>query len=92
METLAREIKEETGLNSLQGVYPYTMFLSDIRITHEQNDVGLIFSVYRLDMTSPFYPTLSKEHVCFDWFTPFEAAQKLVQYPKEFIESIARLG
>lgn len=92
METLLREVKEETGLDGINEFYPFTMVLTDIRIPIQDGSVGLIFSIFRCNLSIPFQPILSSEHINFGWFTPFEASQKLnAQYPIEFIEKLTRL-
>lgn len=92
MDTLVREVKEETGLDHFNQVCPFTMLLTNIRIRTQDDEVGLIFSVFRCDISGPFDPVLSDEHTNFGWFTPLEAAQKLInQYPIEFIENLSRL-
>ncbi|MBA3958127.1 MAG: NUDIX hydrolase [Parachlamydiaceae bacterium] len=92
MDTLLREVKEETGLNSFNEAYHFTTALSDIRIPIQDDSVGLIFFVFRLNLSSPFQPILSNEHIDFGWFTPFEASQKLKeQYPIEFIEKLTHI-
>ena len=93
MDTLIREVKEETGLDGISEFHPFTMVLTNIRIPIYDDSVGLIFSIFRCNLSIPFQPILSSEHINFGWFTPFEASQKLkVQYPIEFIENLARLN
>ena len=92
METLLREVKEETGLDDINEFYPFTMVLTDIRIPIQDGSVGLIFSIFRCNLSIPFQPILSSEHINFGWFTPFEASQKLkAQYPIEFVEKLANM-
>lgn len=68
---------------------PYATVLTNIRIPLDNEDVVLIFSVFRYDLSDSFEPTLSTEDIRFGWFTPSEAAQKLkAQYPIEFITSL----
>jgi 8-oxo-dGTP diphosphatase len=93
VETLRRELEEETGLKNIEGAYPFTMIVTHIRIPTQTNDVGLILSIYRYDMNSTFTPQLSAEHTNFGWFTIPEAAELLKsQYPSEFIDSLAQLA
>src|ERR1700733_5572754 len=73
MDTLVREVKEETGLEGVSEFYPFTMVHTDIRIPMDDDSVGLIFSIYRCNLSIPFQPILSKEHINFGWFTPLEA-------------------
>lgn len=92
MDTLVREVKEETGLDGINEFYPFTMVLTDIRIPIYEDSVGLIFSIFRCNLLRPFQPILSSEHINFGWFSPLEASQKLkAQYPLEFIEKLTIL-
>lgn len=86
--TLIRELDEEIGLNDLPECRPFSMILTDIRIPAENGEVGLIFSVFLVDILFPFHPKLSDEHCNFGWFSSFETTQKLTQYPEEFKEKL----
>lgn len=91
IDTLMREVQEETGLATFHQFDHFTTVLTDIRIPIRDDSVGLIFSIFRVNLSLPFQPILSSEHINFGWFTPFEAAQKLkTQYPAEFIESLLK--
>jgi len=93
IDTLLREIKEETGLNNICEVHPFMMALTDIRIPALEGDVGLIFSIYLINISESFNPILSDEHVDSEWCTVLNAVEKLkTQYPREFIERMIRLG
>lgn len=88
IEALFREVKEETGLDHINRVRPFMMTLSNIRIPTPEGDAGLIFSIFLLNI-SHFHPTLSDEHVNFEWYAHLEVAEKLKpQYPNDFIENI----
>jgi 8-oxo-dGTP pyrophosphatase MutT (NUDIX family) len=90
METLMREVKEETGFEKISGIRPFTMLLTNIRIPDHEGDVGLIFSIFYCKILGIDSPILSEEHVGFDWLDPKEAARKLeAQYPPEFLENLA---
>ena len=92
METLLREVEEETGLKCLDGASPFDMLLTNIRIPTSDGEVGLILSIYRCNISSSFIPQLSTEHTGFDWFSFSETAQLLKnQYPIPFIEKIVRM-
>jgi 8-oxo-dGTP pyrophosphatase MutT (NUDIX family) len=92
METLRREIEEETGLQCLEGTSPFDMILTDIRIPTSSGEVGLILSIYHCNISSSFIPQLSTEHTGFGWFSFSETAQLLAsQYPIAFIEKITRI-
>lgn len=86
-ETLIRELKEEIGLDTHSPLIPFGMYLTDIRIPTEQN-VGVIFSIFTCKPSMPFQPILSKEHFHFEWLTPLQLSERLMQYPEEFIEKL----
>ncbi|MGA8165108.1 MAG: NUDIX hydrolase [Waddliaceae bacterium] len=90
METLMREVKEETGFDQINSIRPFTMVLTNIRIPIHESDVGLIFSIFHCKILETATPILSEEHVGFEWLDPKEAAQKLsAQYPSEFLSNLA---
>jgi 8-oxo-dGTP diphosphatase len=92
METLRREVEEETGLQCLDGASPFDMILTNIRISTSSGDVGLILSIYQCNISSSFIPQLSSEHTSFGWFSYSETAQLLAtQYPLAFIEKLSRI-
>src|SRR5689334_8027229 len=49
-ETLARELEEETGITHIKSMHPLAMVLSPIRIPLDPHDVGLILSVYLVEV------------------------------------------
>lgn len=90
IETLMREVKEETGFETISDIRPFTTVLTNIRIPIHEGDVGLIFSIFYCKILGIAHPILSEEHVGFDWLDPQEAAQKLgAQYPPEFLANLA---
>lgn len=92
IETLRREVKEETGFKSIQQITPLTMIHTEIRIPLSSGDVGLIFSIFCCHLSTCSDPILSEEHQNFGWFTPNEAAKKLKShYPQHFIEKLNNL-
>lgn len=92
IDTLLRELKEETGLDNVSEFYPFAMVLTDIRIPFQEESVGLIFSIFKCNLSGTFHPTLSPEHINFEWLKPIDASKKLkAQYPMEFVEKLARM-
>ncbi len=88
-ETLRRELLEETGINDVRSITPFSMVLSNIRIPTDAGSVGLILSSYVCEIAGMPEITLSSEHQKASWFSPEEAAELLkVKYPAEFIEKI----
>ena len=92
VETLRRETEEETGFQSLDGLSPFDMIVTNIRIPINSGEVGLILSIYHSNINASFVPQLSSEHSGFGWFSFSEAAQLLAaQYPNTFLEKLTSL-
>lgn len=92
LETLKREVFEETGVNDLSDIQPFITVLTDIRIQNDQEDVGLIFSIYLCDINCFFSPQLSDEHSNFKWLPIRDCLEKLKQYPLPFTDKLANLN
>ncbi len=93
LETLQREVEEETGLKGLDGASPIDMILTNIRIPTSGGEVGLILSIYHCDISPSFTPRLSAEHTNFGWFSFYEMAQLLKdRYPEAFIEKMVQMN
>lgn len=91
-ETLKREIAEETGITVIISFQPFAIFTMPVRILTENTDVGLILSVYLVQVESAADVRLSSEHTEARWFTSQEAAHLLAaRYPKEFVEKLNRI-
>ena len=85
LQTLAREIKEETGLEKIEDVE----FVQGVISNHEfdQNGLhfGLVLMVYKVQVAGDSEISLSSEHEKFEWVDKKEAAQRLsIKYPPEF--------
>lgn len=94
LDTLKREVAEETGLTDIRSTRQIGMVLSNIRIPLGGDaSAGLILGVYRCEIANTAEIVLSDEHVAYDWFTPTEAAKLLeVKYPSDFCRSIKDRG
>lgn len=90
LDTLKREIHEEIGLSGVDQFSPLITVMTSIRIPIQHGDsVGLIFSIFKHQLSNQFQPILSQEHTYFEWITPLKASEKLKsRYPKEFIEKL----
>lgn len=93
IDTLKREVSEETGISDVSDIQPINMVLSNIRIPVENNaSVGLILSIYSCTVTDDTSITLSEEHIASAWFSATKAAELLrVKYPESFCKVIAML-
>ncbi len=93
LETLKREVAEETGMTELQTVKPLGIFLSNLRIPLGGGEsVGLILSIYECKVPPAVLVTLSEEHIAYKWFSPKQAGELLgVKYPAEFCQVVAGL-
>ncbi len=93
IETLDRELHEETGLELRQK--PVTFIgsaLTKIRIHSVHGEVGLILFVYKCqwDNTPEIY--LSEEHIAYQWVSLKQAVEALsVNYPPEFVEVVKNM-
>lgn len=93
-ETLLREIKEETGLQDIVKIQPFSMTLSNIRIPQKDgSDVGLVLWVFTCDALLPEKVALSDEHVVHGWFDLEETVKKLeFKYSPIFLETLKTLA
>ncbi len=91
MQTLHREVAEETGITKLEKITRFEIILSDIRIPIQNGSVGLLFSTFlcRCDVTEV---SLSEEHCSYKWHSPAKAASLLRNsYPESFLNKMASL-
>lgn len=92
LDTLRREVEEETSVSDIRDCKPVGMVLSNIRIPTGDGSVGLILSIYSCTIPSDATVTISDEHIAAQWFSPPEAAKLLaVKYPDDFCQLIAEL-
>lgn len=90
VDTLRREIEEETGLTKLGKPEFFTAVISNIQIPlKDGSKVGLVLMVYKIPVSKTAKIILSNEHVAYKWLPPKEAAKLLVhKYPAEFTAKI----
>lgn len=93
LDTLKREVAEETGITDIHTIKNIGMVLSNIRIPlSEHESVGLILGVYSCKAADTKSIILSSEHAAHGWFAPKEAANVLaVKYPEHFCRLITEL-
>lgn len=91
-ETLRREVYEETGINNFDAVSFLSMEMTDIRIQLPQGEVGLIFSLYHLDLHENVEIVLSEEHESYQWMEREDAIrifQKI--YPSRVVNAVSHI-
>lgn len=89
MDTLRRELQEETGVGEVPDPQLLTTVLAKTRIPHEQSDTGLLLQIYTSTVTEAPDIQLSAEHTDYQWMTPRVAAEALqTKYPAEFTEYV----
>lgn len=93
MQTLAKELEEETGLALPDGCTLLDTVFSNHEIPlYEGGMAGLVLRIWRVPITGEVKVKLSSEHTEYDWFTPSTAAQHLAhKYPPEFCDQIAKI-
>lgn len=90
LETLQREVEEETGIKEVIEPEFFTAVVSNFKdIPIDGYKVGLILMVYRLKIPENSEIVLSHEHSGYKWASPEEAAEKLAyKYPAEFTQKL----
>ncbi|MDL2363607.1 MAG: NUDIX domain-containing protein [Patescibacteria group bacterium] len=87
LETLAREIEEETGITEFSEPVFKTAVISNHEIKVEDEVLGLALFVYQVVVAEDAIIRLSHEHLAYDWFEITEAKELLRhKYPTEFTE------
>lgn len=88
-ETLKREVEEETGIDTIESIQPFSMTISNIRIPNGSSDFGLVLASYICAVREPINIRLSEEHTEYGWFAFPEAAKLLAyKYPQAFIDQL----
>src|SRR3990167_5327753 len=93
-ETLLREVQEETGLKNFLSLEHLDTLISNTTISlSEDENVGLILTVYHCFLQEFPFITLSSEHSESAWVPPEKASALLLhKYPKSFIEKVKELA
>lgn len=88
LETLHREVKEETGIHIIKTPKSLGFVLSAIEIPLKcgVDSAGLILSLYSCTCDEAVAVTLSREHTGFAWVALDEALEHLMyKYPKDLL-------
>jgi 8-oxo-dGTP pyrophosphatase MutT (NUDIX family) len=90
IETLKREIEEETGITELSEIAFDTATVSNHQIKLKDGKVvGLVLMVYRVKLDHTAKLRLSREHIRYEWVSMAEAKKRLQdKYPKEFTDRL----
>lgn len=91
LQTLAREIEEETGIYAFEKPTIFASVVSKHEIPISDGlKVGLLLVVYKVTVAGNISIILSPEHTEYEWVEPVEAAQRLSnKYPAEFTTLLA---
>lgn len=90
LETLQREVEEETGVKEISDEKFFTAAVSNFKdMPVDGHMVGLILMVYKVKIPKNSKIVLSEEHSNHEWVDSKEAAKRLAyKYPPEFIDLI----
>jgi len=90
LETLRREIEEETGIADVQNPTFLTAVVSNHRIPLDGDDwAGLLLMVYKVTTPNDSKITISEEHSNYEWVEKAGAKRRLShKYPPEFIDQL----
>lgn len=89
LETLEREILEETGIQA-----DNPQFLTAVVSNHEipldnSSTAGLVLMVYRVTIPEGSVVAISEEHSSYEWVDLAEAKRRLMnKYPSDFIDRL----
>lgn len=88
LETLQREMEEETGIKKITQPKFFTAAASNFPdIPIDGHMVGLLLMVYKVKIPDGSEIRLSHEHSKYEWVAPKEAAKRLAyKYPADFTE------
>lgn len=90
LDTLKREIEEETGITKINDPEFVTSVISHHEIPlNEEEKAGLVLMVYNVKIPENSQIRLSSEHTEFEWVSPDTAKQRLAnKYPPEFSKNL----
>jgi 8-oxo-dGTP pyrophosphatase MutT (NUDIX family) len=90
LETLQREVEEETGIKQIDSPVFFTAVMSNFKdMPVGEHMVGLILMVYKVKVPENSKITLSHEHSGYEWVEAKEAAKRLAyKYPPEFTKQL----
>lgn len=93
IETLKREMEEETGITNLLEATLFDTVISSHRIPLKAGGFAALFlAIYTVKIPSDSKIRLSPEHVAHEWVSPAEAAKRLTnKYPAEFTDKLTAL-
>lgn len=88
LQTLQREIEEETGISNIGKPAFVTAVVSNHEIPLDDGTLaGLILMIYKVTIPVDSTITISEEHSDYEWVSKTEAATRLShKYPKEFTD------
>lgn len=90
IETLRREVEEETGISHIKDIEFFTAVISNFKdIPVDGRRVGLALMIYQVKIPQSSKITLSREHSGYEWVEPREAARRLAyKYPADLTEKL----
>ena len=90
-QVLAREIKEETGVTTIESSSFFTAVISNHEIPVEGRVLGLALMIYKVKIPEGSKIKLSPEHIAYEWVDKAEAAKRLAhKYPPEFTTLLSK--
>ncbi len=90
LQTLQREIEEETGINEIKDPEFFAALISHHQIPIDDNrKAGLVLMIYTVGIPEGAEITLSDEHTDYEWVDAVVAAERLAnKYPEEFTSKL----
>jgi ADP-ribose pyrophosphatase YjhB (NUDIX family) len=88
LETLQREVREETGIKKISEPVFFTAAMSNFKdMPLGEHMVGLLLMIYKVKIPKDSKISLSEEHSGYEWVIPNEAAKRLAyKYSPEFTQ------